>query len=294
MSSHNISFVVPAYNAEKTIVESIESIFNNNFEVGDEVIIIDDCSTDNTTKVINHLADRFSPHIKAVKNKVNKGCPATRNVGIDLAKNKLIFNLDADNILVPNSISKLKSSLLENQADMVAFASYHYFVNSTKLVTHKWQCITGWLTLANLFAGHINPGPGGNFLYTKSSWKKIGGYWEYGKGLHEAWGFTLKQLTSGSRLFVVPDTYYYHRHGHDSLFVIESKNKTAEIEMLAKMLAPYQNRFDPLDWEYMKNNPDWYHKLDKHPIKVDGQTGKNGKMYLTWYGVVRKLLHKIY
>jgi len=293
MKPGNISFVVPAYNAEKTLTESIESIFNKNFEDGDEVIIVNDQSTDNTAEIIKNLTERFSPHIKTINNEVNKGCPATRNVGIQQAKNELIFNLDADNILAPNSISKLKDGLFKNQADMAAFAEYHYFVNSTKLVTHLWKCFPGWLPVANLFAGHINPGPGGNFLYTKASWQRIGGYSEYGKGLHEAWGFTLKQLMSGSKLFVVANTFYYHRHGHDSLFVTESKNKLAELEMLNKMLAPYQNRFDPSDFAYIKNNPNWYHHLDKHPIKIDNKLGENGKMVLTWYGLVRKLYHKI-
>jgi hypothetical protein len=160
-------------------------------------------------------------------------------------------------------------------------------------VTHIWKCIPNWLSLENLFAGHINPGPGGNFLYTKSSWQKIGGYWEYGKGLHEAWGFTLKQLMSGSRIFVVADTFYYHRHGHDSLFVTESRNKTAEIEMVSKMLTPYQNRFSPTDWEYMKTNPDWYHNLDTHPIRVDNGIGKNGKLTMTCYGILLKFYHRV-
>lgn len=294
MKPSNISFVIPAYNAEKTLTESVESIFANNFEVGDEVIIVDDYSTDNTHQVINDLTARFSPHIKAVKNEINKGCPATRNVGINLTKNELIFNLDADNILVPNTISKLKNALLENQADMVSFAEYHYFVESTKLVTHIWTCLPGWLPIENLFAGHINPGPGGNFLYTKASWRRIGGYWEYGKGLHEAWGFTLKQLMAGSKLFVVAGTFYFHRHGHDSLFVTESKNKTAETAMINKMLEPYQDRFDASDWSYMKSNPNWYHNLDKHPIKVDTRLGKDGEMNLTWYGIARKVYRKIF
>ena len=57
MTSDNskISFIIPAYNCADTIVESIDSIFNGNFEDGDEVIIVNDASTDKTWQIINDL-----------------------------------------------------------------------------------------------------------------------------------------------------------------------------------------------------------------------------------------------
>ena len=293
MLNPHVSCVVPAYNASATIRESVESIFTGNFECGDEVIIIDDCSTDTTAEVIASLKKKFTSII-VLENATNKGCPATRNVGINIANNELIFNLDADNVLAPSSIAKLKKTLLEQRADMVAFSEYRYFIDTTARVTHYWQCLTGWCTVNQLFAGHINPGPGGNFLYTKESWERIGGYSEYGKGLHEAWGFTLKQLMSGNKLYVAPDTFYYHRHGHESLFVSESRNKPGELELLQKILAPYRDQFSATEWTYIQENPDWYHQLDKRPIKLSGfEIGKNGKLKLTAYGLFRKIINKL-
>ena len=46
----NISFIIPAYNCAKFLSDAVNSIFNGNFAVGDEVIIVDDASTDNTFK----------------------------------------------------------------------------------------------------------------------------------------------------------------------------------------------------------------------------------------------------
>lgn len=51
----NISFIMPVFNCQDTIEESVESIFQGNFTKGDEVIIVDDASTDNTLKVIKKL-----------------------------------------------------------------------------------------------------------------------------------------------------------------------------------------------------------------------------------------------
>ena len=54
-NNSKISFIIPAYNCADTLIESIESIFNGNFEVDDEVIIVNDASTDKTLEVINKL-----------------------------------------------------------------------------------------------------------------------------------------------------------------------------------------------------------------------------------------------
>ena len=50
---NNISFIMPAYNCADTIEESVDSIFNGNFTDGDELIIVNDGSTDNTEKVLD-------------------------------------------------------------------------------------------------------------------------------------------------------------------------------------------------------------------------------------------------
>ncbi len=294
MTLPNVSIVVPAFNAEKTLAESIDSIFTGNFTPGDEVIIVNDTSTDKTENVIEALQVKYPGKIVYLKNSQNKGCPATRNVGISAAKNPLIFNLDADNVLHPGSLATLIEHLTKEHADLATFATYKYFVDSTSYITHYWHCHPGWCTLPDLFAGHINPGPGGNFLYTKASWERIGGYWEYGKGLHEAWGFTLKQLAAGSKMFVVPNTFYYHRHGHESLFVSESKNKPGELELLKKMLAPYQSLFSQSEWTYMQEHDEWYHTLDKRPVTLlNAPLGKNGTFKLTFYGLFCKLRNRL-
>lgn len=288
----NISFVIPAYNATTTLAAAVDSIFADNFSLGDEVIIVDDCSTDTTTTTATELARTHAPHITVLLNPQNKGCPATRNVGIAAAKNALIFNLDADNILVPGMIRSLKDSLEREAADLAAFARYDYFIDNPKRITHYWHCRPGTFTLADLLAGHINPGPGGNFLYTKSSWERIGGYWEYGKGLHEAWGFTLKQLTAGHRMVVVPGTHYLHRHGHASLFATESKRKDEEYALTQKMITPYLDLLEDTDHDYVLRTPSWQQHLDTRPLKLKGvPLGKNGAMKRTWYSFYRTLQH---
>ncbi len=55
-----ISFIIPAYNCQDTLGETLESVFDGNFQNGDEVIIINDCSTDNTLSVIENFQEKHS------------------------------------------------------------------------------------------------------------------------------------------------------------------------------------------------------------------------------------------
>ena len=282
IKNKHISFVMPAYNCADTVVESVESIVHGNFEEGDELIIVDDCSTDNTAQVLSHLKDKY-PFIIVIRNAQNKGCPASRNVGIERASNTIIFNLDSDNILVPGSIKQLKEFMISENADVAAFCELHYFQKDKNKVTHKWICRPGVLTLADFLSGHINPGPAGNFMYTKESWQRVGKYWEYGAGLNEAWGFSLKQIAMGSKFVVMLNTYYFHRYGHASLFVRESKKNENESSLMAtKMISPFLNLIDERDAAYIMSeggSKSWFDNLDKHPIKVKtGELGKTGKV----------------
>ena len=91
--------------------DAIDSIFAGNFTDGDEVIIVNDASSDETGVVAESLKKKYAPHVHVIHNQENKGCPASRNVGITSAHNELICNLDADNILAPNSIHHLQAAL---------------------------------------------------------------------------------------------------------------------------------------------------------------------------------------
>jgi glycosyltransferase involved in cell wall biosynthesis len=274
---NKISFIIPAYNCEKTLCEAVDSIFNGNFQNGDEIIIVNDASSDSTKTVAEDVCRKYEPFVKLINNEQNKGCPASRNIGIRNSKNEFIFNLDSDDVLEKDSVDKLKMYLIENNADLATFGEIHYFIKDIKNITHKWLCKTGVLTLSDYLSGPIVPG--GNYIYTKTSWEKISGYWEYGKGLHEFWGFTLKQLINKSKIVVMPGSYYFHRYSHRSLYARESKNIEESIKITNKFIEPI---FDILDDEtkiYVKENPNWFNNFDKHPLILRDHTkGKTGKI----------------
>lgn len=97
-----VSVVMPVYNGEKYLKESIESILNQTYK-NIEFIIIDDCSTDSSFEIIKKYSDE---RIKYIKNKENSGQSTSRNSGMNLAKGKYIVIMDADDISYPKRIEK--------------------------------------------------------------------------------------------------------------------------------------------------------------------------------------------
>jgi len=279
----NVSFVVPAYNCAATVMESIDSIFDGNFIEGDEIIIVNDASQDSTEIVLKQLKKQY-PIIQLINNEENKGCPATRNVGIRQAKNSIIFNLDADDILASSSRKKLQNYMEEQNADLAAFGEIHFFRGNRNNVSHKWVCKAGVWSLADFLSGTVVPG--GNYIYTKASWERIGGYWEYGKGLHEFWGYSLKQIASGSKFVTMSNAFYFHRYGTvSSLFVREVKSEDASSLMATKMIEPFLDQIEEEDKNYILSDAGrriWYDNIEKRPIRVKNiGIGEKGKVAFT-------------
>lgn len=102
MSTPKISVVMPVYNSEKYLRESIESILDQTF-TDFEFIIVDDQSTDSSWQIIQEYAKK-DPKIVAVKNSGKKGCYPARNCGHRLAKGKYIAVMDSDDIALPERL----------------------------------------------------------------------------------------------------------------------------------------------------------------------------------------------
>lgn len=266
----SISYIVPAYNCADTLSESVESIFNGNFNDGDEVIIINDASTDTTLDVARALQKKFQ-HITVVSHHINKGSAAAgRNTGIDHAKNDLLFCLDADNVLAPDTVHKLKRFMLDQKADTASFGELHYFTKSIMETTNIWTFKKGPIGLNDALAGNIWPGPSGNYLFTKQSWRKAGRYTESVGGAYDSWAFGIKQLATGSVMVTTKDTFYYHRHGYESTF-IRDKNKAEPSLIALTVLIPYLHLIADEDVEYMMSKEhrlSWFENIGKRPIMI--------------------------
>ncbi|MBE6941077.1 MAG: glycosyltransferase family 2 protein [Ruminococcaceae bacterium] len=113
--SELVSIIMPSYNTGRFIKETIESVLAQSYENW-ELLIVDDCSTDNTDEVVKpFLAD---PRICYIKNEKNSGAAVSRNRALREAKGKWIAFLDSDDLWEPEKLEKQIAFMEDN--------GYHY------------------------------------------------------------------------------------------------------------------------------------------------------------------------
>ncbi|WP_251126947.1 glycosyltransferase family 2 protein [Exiguobacterium sp. s160] len=119
--SDKVSIITPVYNSEKFIKEMISSVQNQSFENW-ELIIIDDCSNDNSSNIILELQskdDRILYH-RLIK---NSGAAIARNTGLELAKGRFIAFLDSDDLWEDNKLEVQISYMKQNNIGF-SFSAY--------------------------------------------------------------------------------------------------------------------------------------------------------------------------
>ena len=118
-----ISVIVPIYNAEDYLDESLNSIVNQSFR-DLEIIFVDDGSTDNTLERLNEYAEKDN-RIQ-VYSQENQGPGGATNTGLDKATGKYIYLMDADDIIDLSALGELHSIMEEKDVDMVIFPTIDY------------------------------------------------------------------------------------------------------------------------------------------------------------------------
>lgn len=114
-----ISVIMPVYNGEKYLAESIQSIVNQTFTDW-ELIIVNDCSTDSGFEIMKKYAHTDS-RIKIINNKINMKLPASLNIGFENAKGEYLTWTSDDNLYKPNAFEEMYLFLEKNsECDMVA------------------------------------------------------------------------------------------------------------------------------------------------------------------------------
>jgi len=126
-----ISIITPCYNAEKFIAQTIESVRNQTYSNW-EMLIIDDCSTDNSKQIINRFS-ATDPRITLIELKENKGTAYAKNQGLDAAKGNFIAFIDADDVWLPEKIEKQVEVLKKTNA-AICFTSYQLMDENSRLI----------------------------------------------------------------------------------------------------------------------------------------------------------------
>lgn len=120
-----ISVIIPAFNCEKTILNTVESIKKSG--INDyEILIVDDGSTDNTAAICDGLS-ASNDNIRCIHQK-NAGASAARNTGLKNADGEYVFFFDSDDSVIPNSLEKAEKIINAHNPDMLIFGmNFDYY-----------------------------------------------------------------------------------------------------------------------------------------------------------------------
>ncbi|MDA5133710.1 glycosyltransferase family 2 protein [Psychrobacter sp. ANT_H3] len=127
-----ISIIMPVFNAKKYIDESIASVICQTYNDW-ELILIDDCSTDSTYDYLL-VCYQENPKIKLLRNPVNSGAGASRNLGLKRASGQIIAFLDADDIWMPSKLEKQLTFML-NHKSAIIHTSYSFINESGEQIS---------------------------------------------------------------------------------------------------------------------------------------------------------------
>jgi glycosyltransferase EpsH len=146
---------VPVYNVEDFLKRCLNSIFEQQFPFHFEVIAIDDCSTDNSLKILKEY-QKTESRLIVIEHKVNKKLSCARNSGIVSSTGEYIMHVDSDDWLLPGALKELYHIITHNKVDIVVFNYVREnelgfrtnidIIKNNKIVTDKKEII-------NLFVG---------------------------------------------------------------------------------------------------------------------------------------------
>lgn len=216
MSYDLISVIMPVYNTEKYLKESIESIINQSYK-NFEFIIINDGSTDKSLDIINEYA-RKDNRIVVISRK-NKGLTYSLNEGISLANGEFIARMDSDDISMPERFEKQLNYFYDNnELDIVG--SCANLIGDKDLLkdekdNYSWVNINFKLNedIEGVFLKECAiPHP--SVMMKKTFLKKIGGYFEYTTEDYNLW---LRAIKNGYRIGKLKEKLISYRIHNNSL-----------------------------------------------------------------------------
>ena len=198
---NKISIILPVYNGAKYIENSINSVLNQTYK-NIELIIVNDCSTDETLVKIRPYVLKDN-RIKIVENKANQKLPKSLNIGFALATGKYLTWTSDDNLFHPSALEKMANVLdIHSNIDLV-YADFSIVDMNGKLITEVKEGDPQDIR----FYDNI----GACFLYRTSLAAKVGDY-DSSMFLAEDYDFFIRCYQNGEFYHLSEDLYDYGRH----------------------------------------------------------------------------------
>ncbi|MCL1474290.1 glycosyltransferase family 2 protein [Argonema antarcticum] len=234
-----VSVIIPAYNAEKTILETIQSLQQQTFS-DFEAIVINDGSTDSTVELLSKIEDG---RLKVFSYE-NGGLPVARNRGIDRATGEYITFIDADDLWTPDKLELQLAALQQHPEAGVAY-SWTAFINEKSEFLYAWEPL--------YYEGNVYPellirnfiSSGSNILARKQFIETAGKFDPNLKSA-EDWDYYIR-LAALCPFVLVPKYQILYRRSSQSM--------TSKVDVMEKYILTVTERAfqaAPPDMQYLK------------------------------------------
>ena len=211
-----VSVIMPAYNAETFIADSIRSVINQTYQHW-ELLIIDDHSTDATRKIIRKFYEEDS-RIRLLENSSNFGTHHTRNKGIKAAQGEFIAFLDADDLWKPEKLAKQLKKLSSKNLS-ACFSSYDLISEDGQNLHKKVQALPVLHYEKLLKANYV-----GNLTGIYNA-KVLGKIYCPEIAKRQDWALWLEVIRQGGPMDGIQESLAFYRNRKDSI-------STNKLEML--------------------------------------------------------------
>ena len=229
-----VSILLPAYNAEKFIIEAINSITNQTYN-NLEIIVINDGSTDTTEEKVNNIND---DRIKLINNEFNLGLIETLNKGIGFCNGKYIARMDADDISYLDRIELQVQKMEESDEFGICGTWFETFNKSQSSGVSKYKSSNDEIQIHLLYQIHLCHG-------TAMFRKEVFDYFKFDKKYAHAEDFELwSRIKTIYKMTNIPKVLYrVNRHGNNVSILnndIQTKNTLRIISKQLEDILQYK------------------------------------------------------
>ena len=238
MHEEMISVIIPCYNVSKYISKCIESILNQSYKKL-EIIMVDDCSTDDTCKVLEKYS-LIDSRIKVLKNDNNMGAAYSRNRGFSESHGNFISFIDSDDYIDDNFYESMINKLLENNADVSVCDIKVFYEENNKEVISK--CFDGEdISIINVIKSGL-VASSSNKLFRRHLIKN----YHYPEGIiNEDIPVVIPALLNAKNIVYVDNTYYHYIQRNDSVqnskFSLKKFDIIKSLELTFKIIENVDN-----------------------------------------------------
>ena len=222
--SYLISVIIPVYNGEEYIEECLDSIVNQTLGIENiEVIIVDDCSTDNTYSIAKEYESKY-PSFTVIRHEYNQGCGIGRNTGLKYVTTDYVTYLDGDDYISLNAYEKaLEIFRKDKEIDLIMYKWEEF--NENGLLNRR--DISKDLLKKNRLITDINEFPElifATYAYIKVYSKSLFEYLEFPPIYFQDNIASARVLVNAKKIFISEDiTIYYRQHDSQATSVLNSE-----------------------------------------------------------------------